>query len=146
MITVTIHNQTEIPDELFKFAVIAARYDGKWIFSRHRQRTTWEIPGGHREAGEKIDDTARRELYEESGAEDFSLRRICAYSVTREVGATYGMLYFAEVKSLDAIPDYSEIGEIRLFDSLPDNLTYPDIQTRLMEAATEAVISRTESE
>ena len=30
-----------------------------------------EFPGGHREKGETIDDTAKRELYEESGAIEF---------------------------------------------------------------------------
>ena len=42
----------EIPDEKLKYAVIAARYGGGWIFCRHKGRSTWEIPGGHREAGE----------------------------------------------------------------------------------------------
>ena len=36
-------------DALLKFAVIAARSEGKWVFCRHKERTTLEIPGGHRE-------------------------------------------------------------------------------------------------
>lgn len=46
-------------DELFKFAVIIAKYGGKYIFCKHKARDTYEIPGGHREAGENINDTAR---------------------------------------------------------------------------------------
>ncbi|MFR7445451.1 MAG: NUDIX domain-containing protein [Sellimonas intestinalis] len=42
---------------------------------------TYEVPGGHREAGETIDETARRELYEETGATDFDLFPVCVYSV-----------------------------------------------------------------
>lgn len=38
-------------DVLLKFAVIIARYKDKWIFCKHKQRNTYEIPGGHREAG-----------------------------------------------------------------------------------------------
>ena len=49
-----------IANDRLKFAVIAARYQGKWIFCRHKQRDTYEIPGGHREPGEDINDTARR--------------------------------------------------------------------------------------
>lgn len=47
-----------------KFAVISASFKGRWVFVRHKQRETWEIPGGHREAGEDINDTAARELFE----------------------------------------------------------------------------------
>lgn len=58
----------EIKDELLKFAVIIARTKEGFIFCKHKKRDTWEIPGGHREPGEIIIDTARRELYEETGA------------------------------------------------------------------------------
>lgn len=52
----------EVPDELLKFAVILTMHNGKWVFCRHRERNTWEIPGGHREDGEDILSTAKREL------------------------------------------------------------------------------------
>lgn len=51
-----------------RVAVIAACVGERWAFCRHRDRTTWEIPGGHREPDEPIDQTAVRELYEETGA------------------------------------------------------------------------------
>jgi 8-oxo-dGTP diphosphatase len=77
MLTVTFHKPQEIDDSLLKYAVIAARYQGRWLFSRHKTRTTWEIPGGHRESGEKMEDTARRELWEETGAADADVRPVC---------------------------------------------------------------------
>ena len=125
-------------DDLLKFAVIAARSGGKWVLCRHRARDTWEIPGGHREAGERIEETARRELYEETGAVDFSLRPVCVYSVTApdnfDGAETFGMLFAADITAFEG-ELHSEIERIRLFDALPEALTYPDIQPKLLEEA-----------
>ena len=55
-----------VDDSLLKFAVILAKKDGQWIFCKHRDRDTFEVPGGHREPGEDIIDTAKRELYEDN--------------------------------------------------------------------------------
>lgn len=115
-----------------KFAVIVTMFQDKWIFVRHKDRNTWEIPGGHRETGEKIDETAKRELFEETGAKKFYIKSICDYSVTRNKITTYGRLYFCQVKELDILPNF-EIKEIRLFDKLPENLTYSEIQPYLFE-------------
>lgn len=132
MIRVTFHNPRDLEDSQIQFAVIAARFQGKWIFSRHKARSAWEIPGGHREPEEPIDATARRELYEETGASDARILPVCAYGVTKASHCTYGMLYFAEVSRLEPLPE-SEIGEVLLCDSLPQQLTYPDIQPALYD-------------
>lgn len=133
MTTVLFYNQNEVKDELLKFAVIAARYQEKWIYCRHKERTTWEIPGGHREAGENILDTARRELYEETGAIDFEIKPVSVYGVTYEGQTTYGMLFFADVKILGDIPPEMEMSELIRYDTLPKELTYPKIQPHLYE-------------
>ena len=70
-----------VEDALLKFAVIISKANGKWVFCKHKERDTYEAPGGHREKGELILDTAKRELREETGAIDFTIRPICAYSV-----------------------------------------------------------------
>ena len=70
-----------IDDHLLKFAVIVARTKDQWVFCRHQDRETYEVPGGHRETGEQIVETARRELYEETGAVRFDLLPVCVYSV-----------------------------------------------------------------
>lgn len=127
-----------INDELLKFAVIIARHQGKWVFCKHKERDTYEIPGGHREKGESIIEAAKRELTEETGAIDFKIEPICVYSVTgknrvNETGEeTFGMLYYAEISSFSE-KLYSEIERIELFDELPEKWTYPLIQPMLIK-------------
>lgn len=126
----------KVDDSLLKFAVIIAEYQGKQVWCKHKERDTYEIPGGHREPGERIDDTARRELMEETGATAFLIEPICVYSVA-EAGnfdgrETFGMLYHAVISELsDEL--HSEIERIELFDGIPERLTYPTIQPRLTE-------------
>ena len=42
------------------------------------------MSGGHREVGENILETVKRELYEETGAIDFVITPVCVYSVIAE--------------------------------------------------------------
>jgi 8-oxo-dGTP diphosphatase len=127
-----------IDDSLFKFAVIVSKSQGKWVFCKHKERSTYECPGGHRETGEDILSTAKRELYEETGAIEYSIKKICVYSVCSNDGVvensteTFGMLYFADITKFEELPGY-EIEKIELFDELPDSWTYPEIQPKLIE-------------
>lgn len=124
----------KVDDGLLKFAVIIAKSQGKWVFCKHRERNTYEIPGGHRENGESIEDTARRELCEETGAIKFDIKPLCVYSVTgknrvnEQGNETFGMLFFADIREFEK-ELHSEMEQIALFSELPtDNWTYPLIQ------------------
>ena len=101
------------------FVVIAARYRGQWIYCRHR------------EPGETVQDAARRELWEETGAEEYLLQAICPYGVDRDGVRSFGMLYLADVTDLGPLPPL-EIAEIRLTGEPPGPWTYPNIQPLLM--------------
>lgn len=122
-------------DSLLKFAVIVSKHNGKWVFCKHKQRETLEVPGGHREIGEQIGETAKRELYEETGAVDFIIKPICVYSVIsddNDAEETFGMLYFADINAFES-KLHSEIERIYLLDDLPSQWTYPLIQPKLID-------------
>ena len=133
----------DVDDKLLKFAVIISRSQGKWVFCKHKDRDTYEMPGGHREENETILDTAKRELNEETGAIDFSIKKICVYSVigktrVNESGEeSFGMLYYADIREFDK-EIHSEIEKIVLLDELPSEWlpsewTYPLIQPFLIK-------------
>jgi 8-oxo-dGTP diphosphatase len=128
-----------VEDSLLKFAVIISKSNGKWVFCKHKERFTYEVPGGHREQGETILETAKRELKEETGAVDFRIKPICVYSVTAKDNfdgkETFGMLYYADIYSFEEI--HSEIEKIIITDKLVDNWTYPLIQPKLIKEATD---------
>lgn len=126
-----------VDDGVLKFAVIIAKADGKWVFCKHRERETLEVPGGHREPGELIRDTAERELREETGAMDFTMVPVCVYSVIRNGKVSeesFGMLYYADIRAFEA-ELHSEIEKIVLSEHLAENWTYPMIQPKLIEEA-----------
>lgn len=145
MLTVNFYEQVD--DKLLKFAVIVSMHNGKWVFCKHKERNTYECPGGHRENDENIEDTAKRELWEETGAKSYVLTPICVYSVLGNDGAiengaeTFGMLYFATITSFGELPPL-EIERIELLDALPSSWTYPEIQPKLLQKAYETYCAK----
>ena len=127
----------QVPDEELRFAVIVSKFNSKFVYVRHKERNTWEVPGGHRELNELINDTAARELKEETGAIKFNLKPICDYLCDYSLEGekhvkSYGRLYYAEIQELGELPNL-EIGEVALFEDMPQYLTYPQIQPILLK-------------
>ena len=125
------------PDSKLIYSVIGSTYKGKWVFVRHNKRTTFEIAGGHIEEGETAMEAAKRELMEETGALKFKIECIATYSVTMNGETAFGRLYFADIEIIGDIPDKSEIGEVIISDTLPENLTHPYIQPHLFKRVQE---------
>ena len=136
--TLKVKFYDEVDDSLLKFAVILSKSRGKWVFCKHKERDTYEAPGGHREMGEDILETAKRELREETGAVEFDIRPVCVYSVTgktsvNETGEeSFGLLCFAEITEFSGKLEH-EIEKVVLMEELPTNWTYPLIQPKLIE-------------
>jgi len=131
MTKVHFYEPYHIDNKMLAYVIIAARYREKWLFIRHRQRGGYELPAGRVEPGELPDKSAARELSEETGAVDFSLTPVAAYCVVRNGNSGYGMLYYACVGKLGKIIDQDEIAEVGMFEKMPSNLTFRDIQTAL---------------
>jgi 8-oxo-dGTP diphosphatase len=135
-----VHTHLLVPGTIeagrLNYVVVAARYLDHWIFVRHRKRSSWEMVSGHIEAGEPADQAALRELAEEAGVLDSSIQALCDYEV--EVGGKreYGRFYGAVVHALDPRLEH-EIEEVVLAESLPAELTYPEVHSHLFQRALE---------
>lgn len=141
MDSIEVNFYENVEDELLKFAVIVSRTNGKLVFCKHKKRDTYEIPGGHREPGETIIETAKRELMEETGATQFSITPVCVYSVKGKTRVnknsddiSFGMIYVADIVSFEK-ELHSEIEKILITDDLDNAFawTYPAIQPKLLE-------------
>ena len=114
------------------FAVHAAFLGERLVLVRNRARRCWELPGGRREPGEGILETARRELLEECGAVAVEQRACLGYSVSLGDRLTHGLLCLTKLESLPGPLPGSEIGAAAAVTRLPGPLCYPHIQGRIL--------------
>lgn len=119
-----------------KYVVVCSLYEDKLLLSRHKERDTWETQGGHIEDGETPLQAAKRELYEESGVTDAELIYLCDYLGYTSKGHANGAVFLAIVNELAELPE-SEMAEVKLFDLLPDNLTYPFVTPLIIKRTLE---------
>lgn len=125
----------------YKYTVIFARFEGKWLFPRHRARTTFETAGGHIEPGETPFEGAARELCEETGAEIFDLQPLFDYWAGDGDSGANGQVFYAEVEKLGELPAGFEMREVGRFDGLPEALTYPGITPVLFDGVMQLIES-----
>lgn len=122
----------EIADELLIIAMIVTKCNQKNVYVRHRERKTYEIPGGHRELNESIEECAKRELMEETGATEFVIKPLFTLGIEENCMEDYGQLFIAEVEEFASELEY-EMEEVLCIDGEPREYTYPSIQLAIKE-------------
>ncbi len=132
---IKFYEVSQIDNNNLKYAIIITNYVGKYVLVRHRDRDTFEFPAGHREPGEKILNTAKRELFEETGALEYALEYVADYSIEENGKVGFGGLFYADILCLGKLPDY-EIAERIVVEEIPEILTYP-IQVKFLKWAEE---------
>ena len=107
--------------------------DGKVILVRQTYMPGWFMPGGGLKRGETLDRAARREAYEETGAELGEVKLIGAYTDLTEWKTDHNIVFVCEDFKIRGRPD-GEIAEARAFplNELPEGL-WPGHRRRLEE-------------
>ncbi|MFP4555747.1 MAG: NUDIX domain-containing protein [Bacteroidales bacterium] len=118
--------------EVFNYVVIAASYNGSWVWVRKKGMQEWEMPTGHVEIDEKPEEAARRELWEESGAVEFELYPVCDFSIEHGTRKSHNRLFYAQVTQMGELPNF-EMEEVSLRKTLPDKCTYGNVHPVLLD-------------
>ena len=98
-------------------AIIYRKFHGntELLLIKNQNGGHWSFPKGHVEAGETEEETAVREIKEETGIDvilDTSFRRVITYLPKKEV--TKDVVYFlAKATSYDYVPQEEEIAKIK---------------------------------
>lgn len=82
--------------------LVICRYNGKWVLTRHNKRGL-EFPGGKVEAGESLQEAAKREIYEETGAHVKELEWFAEY-VVNSVTPFCKTVFTGVVEKVEKIP------------------------------------------
>ena len=113
--------------------------DGKVLLQRRKDNQMWGSNGGAVDIGERVEDTAIRELYEEAGLIAHDLELLGVFS-GENMFFTYpngdeayiiSIAYICRNFSGELLPDPDEVTELKWFDidDLPENISLPDSES-----------------
>ncbi|WHY85085.1 nucleoside triphosphatase YtkD [Neobacillus novalis] len=94
-------------EEEAKHVLVICQFGEGWLLTNHKQRGL-EFPGGKREPGETLEEAARREAYEETGAILADLNLLAQYRVQDVVGPFVKSVFWGKVKRIDETSSYHE--------------------------------------
>lgn len=108
-------------------SLVYAFFKGKFVMSWHPGRKGWEIPAGRIIKVETAECCAKREVFEETGAIINKLIPLGVYTITKNKNKKITAVYTADIEKFETKPDWSETGIVKLFDELPEKLSYDDL-------------------
>jgi len=109
--------------------------NGKILLQLRRDNGCWGYPGGCVELGEAVEETAKRELFEETGIMANALELLGVFSggelfytyPNGDMVANNDIVYLCEEFSGEIVTETTETTDLRWFDinSLPENISPP---------------------
>ena len=108
-----------------EFVNCLAYQQNQILFCKWRDEGIWVLPGGRAESGETAEETAHRELLEETGATLKALEVLCYIHCFMYDLEYWGIAYFGEIKELGSPLDLNEVSESKLFSYFPENPSNP---------------------
>jgi 8-oxo-dGTP pyrophosphatase MutT (NUDIX family) len=128
-------------------AIVYRKYHGNLqiLLIKHVNSGHWSFPKGHVENGETEDETARREIMEETNVDviiDTTFRETVSYSPKKDTCKV--VVYFlARAKSFSYIPKLDEISEVKWVDiDLARNILTYDNDKSIVTKAKSAIKGR----
>ena len=117
--------ESELVSDIYKpllITFVAIRHEQDFLLVHHRERQSWELPGGHIEGAENARDCAVRELFEETGqrVEHLDFRAVLKYRAGSDNRIYYGTLYSGELHSPVPFRENDEISQITFWDGKTD--------------------------
>lgn len=143
----------ELPPRALITSALGLFFAGDALLMSNLAQRGWDIPGGHMEPGETPEDTVRREVHEETGAELGPIRLFAAQQI--EIAApcprdyrypypiSYQVFYCGPVARLASFAATDEVSARGLFDPLQaQQLAWVQTHPELYRAARSLVVGK----
>ena len=108
-----------------EFVNCVAHQQSQILCCKWRDTDIWVLPGGRVNPGETAEETAHRELLEETGATLKNLEVLCYIHCFMYNLEYWGIAYLGEIETLGTTSDLDEVSEAKLFTDFPENLSNP---------------------
>ncbi|WP_077214317.1 RNA deprotection pyrophosphohydrolase [Bacillus dakarensis] len=104
-----------------KHVLVFCRYKNRWLLTKHKIRGL-EFPGGKVEAGETLEEAAKREVLEETGGIISNLIHIGEYEVRKDEEFFVKSIFYGEVEKMKESEHFFETdGPVLVDDNILEN-------------------------